>query len=185
MNRHPRAVIAWASLATLAGLLSACTGSDLPEPSRSPSASPTVATSAPGASVTASPEVSPTPSPSATDPGVATDGPVAPASPEPGGTRLQVEVSISRWGVVDGMFSAGAGVDGVVEDGGRCTMVLERGDRVVTATGGSVRSATSSACGDGLSVPVSDLSAGTWTLTIEFSSDAAIGESGPQEVEIP
>ncbi|MDN4490830.1 hypothetical protein QQX13_08290 [Demequina sp. SYSU T00068] len=186
--RARRTLIAAASAAALGAVLSGCTSTDGTEAS----ASPTAEASGTGTAAPSEPSVSPTPAsstptPSATSPtdAVASDPPATTPTPAPGENRAQVAVTVTSWGVSNGLFSAGAVVEGVVEDGALCFMTMTDGDRTVTANGESARSAASSSCGDGLIVDVDDLSSGTWSLTIAFRSDTAEGTSAPQEVDIP
>ncbi|MDN4477878.1 hypothetical protein QQX10_06355 [Demequina sp. SYSU T00039] len=186
--RARRTLIAAASAAALGAVLSGCTSTAGTEASASPTAEAsgtgTAAPSEPSAGATSA-DASSTPEPTPTVDAVASDPPATTPTPAPGESRAQVTVTVTSWGVSNGLFSAGAVVEGVVEDGALCFMTMTKGDRTVTANGQSARSAASSSCGDGLIVDLDDLSSGTWALTIAFRSDTAEGTSAPQEVDIP
>jgi hypothetical protein len=126
---------------------------------------------------------------SANDPGdgVARDSPVPSPTAKAGDGRIRVQVVLTRFGVSDGALEAGAGVDGIVEAEGAatCTLTASRGDMTRSASGAAHRSAQSMNCGDGLSIPVSRLSTGTWSVQVTYSSSQYTGASGTQEVSIP
>jgi hypothetical protein len=125
---------------------------------------------------------------SANDPGdgVARDSPVPSPTAKAGDGRIRVQVVLTRSGVSDGALEAGAGVDGIVEAGGAatCTVTASRGTVTRSASGAAHRSAQSMDCGDGLSIPVSQLSSGTWTVQVRYSSSRYVGTSDSQEVQV-
>ncbi|WP_156156215.1 hypothetical protein [Demequina maris] len=162
----------------VAALLSACTGGD-EQPSPSPSAS---------ASVT--PSAEPTPSASATASVTPSAEPTPSATPSPSATETtdvstgDVAVVVSRAAVSKGMFEVGGYVDGVVEDGGTCTVTLTSGGNVVEFSGPGLMNASTTSCGAGLAKPAKDV-AGTWTLTLTYTSADHEGTSAAMKVEIP
>ncbi len=175
--------------AALIGVLAGCTST---APDATASATPSESPSA-SASSTASPEPTseaPSAAPTAgadNDPGdgVATDPAVSePAEPSEGAIT-PVDVVLSRYGVVGDDFIAGGYVDGIVESGGTCLLTLSAGSATATASGAATPSANSTACGDGLSIPVADLDAGEWTVTVSYESDSFEGVSAAEKVTIP
>lgn len=115
---------------------------------------------------------------------VATDEPVMMPTPTGGASVAEVTLRITTWGVDDGVFSAAGVVAGVASDAGECHMVLERGSQRITATGSPARSASSTDCAQGLTVPVADLTAGTWDMTLTYESPGFAGTSDTVEVII-
>lgn len=191
-STYRRPLVGWACATVAVALLAACTPATV-EPS--PSASVTVEspTASPTASVTASPQPSVTPEPTASaeppsnDPGdgVGTDDPVVAPTPTGGSSVARVDVHLTSWGSDGGWFDAAALVQGVVVDDARCLLVLTQGAQRVTATGPANRSASSSACAEGLRVSVGDLPAGEWTFSIRYEAPGYEGVSESQEVTLP
>ena len=167
--------------------------------------SPVTATAAASPSATATPS-SPAAAPSASAPepsappessdggdpgddndpgdGVAVDPPRTPPSPEPGESVAEASVLLTGWGPDGASFTASAIVESVVVDG-VCTMTMSRGGEDTSVSGPSARSASSSSCAEGLAIPLDELSAGQWSLTIAFEADGFEGASAPREVVIP
>jgi hypothetical protein len=140
------------------------------------------------ASSSPSPSRAATASPDRNDPGdgVATDPPVpAPTSPAQDG-RTQATLVLTRWGqdAGTGALSAAAGVPGVVETGGTCTLTATIGNQTRSASGPATRSASAMACADGLSIPRSQLVAGTWMVQVSYSSQRYTGTSDTQVVTV-
>lgn len=184
--RRPRHSLS--STATLLGLavaLAGCASGDLAAPDDSattaaPSASPSATTSTPES------ESAPPPADAAAnDPGdgVARDTPEPTPSVQADDGRLQATVIITRWGGTD-PFEAGGFVQGVVEDGGTCTLTLTHGDIQLKATGAGQASPSGTDCGDGLAISDSRLTGDGWQLVLSYSSQRYSGSSTPQEVSI-
>lgn len=189
---HRRGIVGWALTAVAVMLLAACTPDTVdPSPSASvtvegPSTTPSVAvTATPVPSVTSEPPASPTASATEPDDGVGTDDPVVPPSPSPGASVARVDVHLTSWGSDGTWFDAAALVQGVVADDARCVMVMTKGGERVTATGSANRSASSSACAEGLRVRVGDLAAGEWTFSIRYEAPGYEGVSESQTVTLP
>lgn len=184
---------------TVSLALAGCTGGTGDAPSPSPSTvAPTPSVTA-TATATASPEPEPSesstaeptpePEPSATvDPGgdgVVRDEPYTVPSPTAEGQKGAVAPAITRWGVEGDTYVVAAVVDGVVEDGGTCTVTLTRGFSKVSASGPATRSATSMNCAEGLGIPLADLGTGTWSATVAYSSERYAGVTAAKDVEVP
>lgn len=157
-----------------------------PEPSSTLTSiepTPSAATSASAAPSDPSATVSPEP---ANDPddGVATDPSLPEPSAEPGSEVATAPITLTSWGVADSAFEAAAVIDGVVDEG-TCTMTLTRRNVTRAVSGPSARSATSSNCAQGLSIPLEDLTSGGWSLAVRFASDSATGVTATQEVRVP
>lgn len=164
------------------GASASATGSSARTSAAATTAKPTHASSTP------SPSHATTASPDPNDPGdgVATDPPVtAPTSPAQDG-RTQATLILTRWGqdADTGALSAAAGVPGVVETGGTCTLTATIGNQTRSASGPAARSASAMACADGLSIPRSQLTAGTWMVRISYSSPHYTGTSDAQVVTV-
>jgi hypothetical protein len=113
-------------------------------------------------------------------------GPGAPVATDPprevsaGAVTVVLTIADLAQGAVEG---AGY-VDGVVEDGGTCTLTLSRGDDSVTARSSGAADATTTICA-GLSVDAAQLTPGTWQAQLAYSSAAAQGTSHATAVEVP
>lgn len=162
------------SAALLLGHLAACSSSTVagsgatgtaPSPSVSPSSSPLgdEPTDSPGPADVAND------APVEDEPGSDVDVVVSYAGVEPGGTAVEV---------------AGF-VTGLVEAGGRCSLVLNRsGHDERHVDGEAVPDAQSTSCAL-LSVPVDRLAPGTWTARLEYRSGTSSGSSDEVPVVIP
>lgn len=163
----------------LAGMaIAACGSADRPDQdAATPDHSSTPTSPAP------EPDVSPPPSPSPSTP-AATDAP--PATPEPSAHPLSpTTVTASFWGFDAATATAQVGgYADVVETGGTCTLVLTRGDDRVSVAGASQPDAASTTCGT-LSIPRSELSAGSWTAELSYTSATSMGVAPTITIEVP
>jgi len=191
-STHRRPIVGVALAAVAALLLVACTPATV-EPSPSASVPAARPSASPSESATTPSQPSATPEPSATadvpsnDPGdgVGTDDPVVAPTPTGGSNVARVDVHLTSWGSDGTWFDAAALVQGVVVDDARCVMVMTKGSERVTATGSANRSASSSACAEGLRVRVADLAAGEWTFSIRYEAPGYEGVSESQKVSLP
>lgn len=136
-----------------------------------PSATPTV-TAAPGA----------TPQPGATgDPGSAPGATATP--PVSGDGRAVVELVVSYAGWQASAVEV-AGFVPVVESDGVCRLVLTSAGGEVAVEQAATPDASTTSCG-WLSVPGTDLSPGTWSAVLSYSSGASVASSAPVPVEVP
>lgn len=158
--------------------ITACGSSDGPdEDGATPDHSSTPTSPAP------EPDVSspPTPAPSTPAP---TDAP--PATPDPAAPALNpTTVTASFWGFDAATATAQVGgYADVVETGGTCTLVLTRGDARASAAGASQPDAASTTCGT-LAIPRSELSAGSWTAELSYTSATSTGVAPTFTIEVP
>jgi hypothetical protein len=114
---------------------------------------------------------------------VATDPPVDTSGS--GSSDLEVVVSYAAVEPGGGAVEVSGFVPGVVEDGGRCVLVLGRTGRDdVIVEGQAFADAQSTSCAL-LSVPVDRLAPGAWTARLDYRSDTSAGSSAPQTVDVP
>ncbi|PFG32528.1 hypothetical protein [Sanguibacter antarcticus] len=196
--RHRKAIIVTLVVVVLlgAGAVLARTAGWWPFSTSSTSAAADPSTSDP--SETATDEPSP---PAGTDP--ATTSPTETAPPEPsepavtngpdteptaqptkppGGT-VNVVTTYASWapetnGVEVGAYAA------TIESAGTCTLTLTSGSTVRTATLDALVDVSTMSCG-GFLIPGAELSTGTWTAVVTYSSAASSGKSDPVEVVVP
>jgi hypothetical protein len=72
----------------------------------------------------------------------------------------------------------------VVEAGGNCTLTLTKDSAKVTATSSAIDDVNKSTCGP-ISISQGQLSSGTWTAVLSYSSDKAAGSSPSQKLNVP
>lgn len=65
---------------------------------------------------------------------------------------------------------------GAVTNTGTCTLTLNKGSVTLTKTAGIQALAGSSTC-KGFDIPISELSAGTWQLTLHFENDSLVADT--------
>ncbi len=85
--------------------------------------------------------------------------------------------------VVDDVLEATGMVSGVVEDGGSCTLLLERDGETVEAQAAGTAGPVSTYCGL-MTISLDDLGRGDWSAAIEYSSAERYGSSGTQVVTV-
>ena len=136
------------------------------DPTSSPRTTAPTASSSPVATPTVTASTSPTP------------------SPAPTSTLFPVDVTLVTYDVVDGRLEATAIITDVVEDGGLCTLEARRGGLSRTAEIEAVSSATSTFCGV-MSIPVSELAAGDWSIVVGYVSPTSSGSSAAEQLEVP
>ena len=101
-------------------------------------------------------------------------------------TATTSEAFISVAGIdVDGAHLSVSGfVTGIIEDGGSCEFSVARNEVVHNLVGTGASNATSTSCGL-VSAPVSELSPGTWVVTMTYVSVNGVElSSAPVEVEV-
>ena len=160
-------------------------GDDGGTPEASPSPSSTTP-SAPSATTqpvaTDEPSVKPIPEPEpiTPDPGQPSD---PPAEERPSGGAADVVIT---YGYVDPTTAAvvvAGYVGNVVEETGTCTLKLTKGATVLEAESTGMADAGSTACG-ALQIDASQLTAGTWTAVLEYSSPTTSGTSDSMTIEV-
>lgn len=103
--------------------------------------------------------------------------------PQPAGNKKSAKPSITYAGQYDTSVEVGAYVPGVFEDGGSCTLTLQRGDKKFTAVVNAVKNVSSVDC-PVMSVPRSSLDGGEWQATVAYSSNSSEGTSDPRPVGV-
>ena len=76
----------------------------------------------------------------------------------------------------------GGYVDRVL-DGGTCTLTATKGGVTVTGSGPATPDATTTSCGT-VGIPRAQLSTGTWTATLTYSTGTASVSAAPVQVEV-
>lgn len=82
-----------------------------------------------------------------------------------------------------GKVEVGAFISGIFEDGGTCTLRLQKEGAVQTTSVSAIKGATSVNCPVML-VDRSSLSPGIWSATVSYSSQSSEGQSTPRSVEV-
>lgn len=142
------------------------------------------ASGTPVPSSSASESAAPTPAPTA-----APQSPAPTSSPTPQASLAlgDAPVAITIAEVHGANLEIAAHVDGLVEQGGTCTLTLERTDAAsdapVSVERDALPDAASTTCGR-FAVPLGDLASGTWTATVTYASDTAYGVSDEVAVEV-
>ncbi len=182
----------WAWAVTAALLLTGCssdTGDTTGDSIGEPAAGASSATPTPGATPAPSSGADPAGQDPVEDagttdsepPAVATDPPVETAP----GSDLEVVISFAAVEPGSDAVEASGFVPGLVEDGGRCVLVLGRaGQDDVSVEGEALADAGSTSCAL-LSVPLDRLVPGEWTARLDYRSDTSAGSSSPQPVDVP
>ncbi|MDH2443084.1 hypothetical protein QDR37_03895 [Amnibacterium sp. CER49] len=124
----------------------------------------------------------PTPAPTASTPG---DSPAPTPVPSTVTSRTSVTpfVTAAAWDAHAGALTASALVSEIVEQGGTCTLTATQGSTVRTATSTAVAASSYTACPE-MSIPGAQLSNGTWTVRVTYSSSAAVGTSAVKTVQV-
>lgn len=108
-----------------------------------------------------------------------------PSLPAPDGRgTVEVMVTYVGWDAAVGEVVVGSYVPDLVESGGSCTLTLTQGSSMVSATTSALADAASTVCGD-LAVPGASLMPGTWSASVTYESNAVVGLSDTQSVEVP
>jgi hypothetical protein len=109
---------------------------------------------------------------------VATDAPVTVT-----GQQAPVRVTYAEWDAAARSVVAGGLVGGVVETGGTCQLTLTRNGQSVSVDAPATPDAANTYCGE-MSVPGSQLAAGTWQATVSYRSAAFTGVSPAVDVAV-
>lgn len=97
-------------------------------------------------------------------------------TPRPGASPNTASVVIVDVNQYDGQMEARAFVSNRIESGGQCTFTFVMGNAKVTKTSAAEADASTTQC-QAISFPTSELSKGTWAVTIAYKSQAASGEA--------
>lgn len=108
-----------------------------------------------------------------------------PASPKiDSSTNLQkVNVILTNSNVSGSMVSASGFVSNVVESRGVCTYIFTKQDVSIKKTSATLPNATSTTCTT-VQFPVSELSSGTWQVSLSYASDTSAGDSNVLELVV-
>lgn len=113
---------------------------------------------------------------------VGTDAPSAVPAPEQSGDAGTVTPTITSAVEDAGAISVSAGVSGIVEDGGTCTLTAASSDgREVSETVAAFADASSTIC-EPLVVATDRVGPGPWTVRLEYSSPTHSGTATATEV---
>lgn len=113
------------------------------------------------------------------------EDPVATDAPVPtDGSRTAVVLTFAEWDGAGSAVDAAGFVQGVVEDGGICTLTVSRGSAQVTAQGAAEADAATTTCGS-LSVPGHSLAPGSWQVRLSYTSAGVDVSSDVVTVEVP
>jgi len=171
--------------------LAACTATgDDSGPTVRPTASASVSTGP------VTPTPTPTPTPNGDEPGAAPTTGIAgqpfpqatstePAvDPDPGDYPASPLVTFASWNAAESRLEVGGVVSGQLDPDGTCRLVVTRGSVTVQRTSTPQASASSVDCGQ-FSVPRSELSSGSWSVTIRYVVGNESVASDPQQIEVP
>jgi hypothetical protein len=106
----------------------------------------------------------------------------APESPKPVVGDVGVLISNSGWDAATGVTVRGYA--DTVDAAATCTLELSKSGVTRTATAEALESPTTMSCGE-LVVAPGDLSSGTWTAVLSYTSATAWGTSEPVAVSVP
>lgn len=170
--------------------LSGCTSSDA-EPSPTSSVS-TTTSSSPTASGTPDPSTSPTAVPTPDAGGEFVTGAPVPGSAQGGATDEAAPsdypasplVTFATWNAPAAQLEAAGVVSGRLDPAGTCRLVLVQGSTRVVRDSVPQATASSVDCGQFV-VPRSELSAGTWSVTLRYVVGSSAATSDAVEVEVP
>lgn len=108
-----------------------------------------------------------------------------PPTPPPAGQKKTVTPIISSWGQVPDTKAVEVSgyINNLLENGGTCTAALALNGQTVTASRSATANAQNTSCGF-ISIDRSQLSPGTWTVTLSYSSATAEGSSQSVALEV-
>lgn len=98
-------------------------------------------------------------------------------------TKSNVQVGISSAGVFNGNVEVRAFMSGVIEGDGSCTAIFTKGSERVTASSTAFIDTHTTQCNP-IILEQSKLSKGTWSLTVEYTSNGYSGVSAGMEVTL-
>ncbi len=103
-----------------------------------------------------------------------------PSSPQ----QSNAEVGISLVDVIGQNLEIRAFTSSVIDGSGTCTATVSKGTSTITRSSAAFIDTSTTQCGH-ISIPVSELSAGVWSVSIKFNSNSHNGTSEKVEVTIP
>lgn len=115
----------------------------------------------------------------------ASGAPSGSGAPQSGAAKtVPVHITIGSWNAQSGEAQVDAFVPGHVIRGGTCTLTMTQGSTSRTAQHAAITTPDATSCGL-ISIPRSQLSAGTWSAVVRFAAPAVSGESDPTSIEVP
>lgn len=112
-----------------------------------------------------------------------TDQPSEPSVDTTNG-KQSVSVLISYAGVSDGLVSASGLVTNLSQEGGQCTYIFTKGDKVLEKPVETMANPTSTTCKT-IQFSASELTSGAWNIVLNYSSSNAYGESSRKTLVVP
>lgn len=97
--------------------------------------------------------------------------------------RQHVNVLLTNTGTFNNKVSASGMVTNVAEEGGTCKFVFTNGSSEIIKTSSTLVNPSSTSCTT-ISFPSSELSPGTWKVSIVYSSSVSAGESNIKELTV-
>ncbi|WP_069712256.1 hypothetical protein [Curtobacterium sp. ER1/6] len=111
-------------------------------------------------------------------------GQTAEPDTDPGAYPATAVVSFAGWDTGSRTLQAGGLVTGTVDASGSCTFTATKGGTTRTATSAAEASASSVNCAQ-VSFPASQVSSGTWSITLEYAVGSESTTSEPMTAEVP
>lgn len=103
--------------------------------------------------------------------------------PSDGVNKKEVSVGISIADVIGSSLEVRAFTPNMIDGSGECTVFLTRNGVTLSRKSGAFIDTSTTQCGN-ISIPVAELSKGTWQVWVEFSAPNAQGVSERTEVTI-
>jgi hypothetical protein len=100
------------------------------------------------------------------------------------GSPVRVVTTFHDWNTITHEVMVGGYVQGVIEDGGTCTLTLTSGSSTATGESRAHADATTTTCG-AVTVPASRVSAGTWNAVLSYRSPKHSGTAPAVTVQVP
>lgn len=98
--------------------------------------------------------------------------------------QKQITPIISSWGQAqDRSLEVASIVPGIYEDGGKCTLTLEKDGQKIIESSVGAKNVSNVTCGS-IIISYSRLSTGEWTGYLKYSSDTAQGTSQPIKIPV-
>jgi hypothetical protein len=182
-----RPIAAIAVLGTLGFLAAGCTaGGTDPTPTKSHTASSTPSASASstpssGSSSSASAEPSDESSVPGNFPG---SGQTGPSDPDQGDIDATALVTFASWDTGSKSLQAAGLVTGTTDTSGKCTFTATKGGTTRTLTSSASASASTINCAQ-VAFPASQVSSGTWSVTLKYTVSSGSTTSDPMTAEVP
>lgn len=98
-------------------------------------------------------------------------------------TKSNGAVTITYAGQYGDQVEIGAFMSNVFEDGGTCKATLTNGGTTITKETKGFKDVSSTTCTPFI-IPGNELSAGSWKIKVQYSSNTVTGESGEKTIEV-